>query len=72
MYKKPTKREQRDQNVVENLFYEMDDIAASLGIPPRSEREWTDEEADRVWLKAGGSAAGLTRRPQRSHSTGHS
>lgn len=28
-----------------------DDIAEYLGIPPMSEREWTDEESSRVWAE---------------------
>jgi hypothetical protein len=51
MDKKPTKQEReaaQDQVVADMLFYEMDNIAVSLGIPPHEEREWTEEEAARV------------------------
>jgi hypothetical protein len=29
--------------------FSADDIAEEFGIPPMSERDWTGEEADRVW-----------------------
>ena len=32
-----------------SFAFSADDIAEDLGIPPMSERDWTDEEIDRVW-----------------------
>lgn len=33
------------------LHFEGDDIAVEIGIPSRVERDWTAEEADRVWAE---------------------
>ena len=31
------------------MHFEGDDVAIELGIPSRIERDWTDEEIDRIW-----------------------
>jgi hypothetical protein len=59
MSRNPTKREMRDQDFADVMFYEMDNTAAALGIPPRWEREWTEEEVERIW------EAGIIPRPSR-------
>jgi len=33
------------------LHFEGDDIAVSLGIPSRDERDWTNDEIERVWAE---------------------
>jgi hypothetical protein len=46
MSKEPAEEEPSD---IEDLFpLVCDGIAAKLGIPPRWEREWTQEEQDRI------------------------
>ena len=32
-----------------SFAFSADDIAEELGIPPLSERPWTDDEIDRIW-----------------------
>ena len=38
-----------------SFAFSADDIAEDLGIPPLSERDWTDEEIDRVWAESRGA-----------------
>jgi hypothetical protein len=52
-----SKRKQKDidEHISTMRDEELDEFAVALGFPPSSEREWTEEEARLIWLKAGGS-----------------
>jgi hypothetical protein len=48
----PQAKEAEAMALQDMLMFEWDNIAISIGIPPRWEREWTQEELDRIYAEA--------------------
>jgi hypothetical protein len=49
----PEQEARIDEMIAEDAgaSFSADDIAAELGIPPQSDRQWTDDEIDRIWAE---------------------